>query len=84
VVGSRRYPGWFGWIAVVGAAGSAVAALLQIAASGEVQAAETLFFASSLVLTLWALALGMLMWRGHPDPVTDSLSLAPRVADLRP
>jgi len=84
VIGSLRYPGWFGWIAVVGAAGSAVAALLQIAASGEVQAAETLFFASSLVLTLWALALGMLMWRGHPDPVTDSLSLAPRVADLRP
>ena len=65
VVGSRRYPGWFGWIAVVGAAGSAVAALLQIAASGEVQAAETLFFASSLVLTLWALALGILMWREH-------------------
>jgi len=84
VIGSLRYPGWFGWIAVVGAAGSAVAALLQIAASGEVQAAETLFFASSLILTLWALALGILMWRGHAEPVTDSLSIAPRVADLRP
>ncbi len=84
VVGSRRHPGWFGWIAVVGAAGSAVAALLQIAASGEVQAAETLFFASSLVLTLWALALGILMWRGHADTIADTLSLAPTVADLRP
>ena len=84
VIGSRRHPAWFGWIAVVGAAGSAVAALLQIAASGEVQAAETLFFASSLVLTLWALALGMLMWRGHADIIADSLSLAPTVADPRP
>jgi hypothetical protein len=67
VVGRQRQPRWFGWIAVVGAGGSAVAALLQIAASGEVQAAETIFFASSLVLTLWALALGILMWREHGD-----------------
>jgi hypothetical protein len=84
VIRSQRYPGWFGGIAVVGAAGSAVAALLQIAASGEVQAAEILFFASSLVLTLWTLALGILMWRGYADPVTDSPSRASSVADLRP
>ena len=63
LVGSQRFPGWFGWIAVVGAGGSAVAALLQIGASGEVRAAETIFLASSLLLTLWTLALGILMWR---------------------
>ena len=84
VVGSPRYPGWFGWIAVVGAGGSAVAALLQIAASGEVQAAETIFFASSLLLTLWTLSLGILMWREHADTIADTLPLAPTVADLRP
>jgi hypothetical protein len=84
VAGSRRYPGWFGWIAVVGAGGSAVAALLQIAANGEVQAAETIFFASSLLLTLWTLALGILMWREQADAIADSLSLAPTVAHLGP
>jgi Domain of unknown function (DUF4386) len=65
VVGSRRFPGWFGWIAIIGAAGSTVAALLQIAANGEVQAAETTFLASSLLLTLWVLALGFRSWRGY-------------------
>jgi len=84
VIGSRRHPAWFGWIAVVGAAGSAIAALLQIAASGEVQAAENLFLVSSLLLTLWALALGILMWREHADAMADRLSLAPLVADIRP
>jgi len=81
VVASRRYSGWFGWIAIVGATGSGAAALLQIAASGEVQAAETVFFASSLLLTLWALALGILMWRRWADPTVDTLSLASAVPD---
>jgi hypothetical protein len=84
VVASRRYSRWFGWIAIVGAAGSAVAAFLQIAASGEVQTAETLFFASSLLLTLWALALGILMWRENADAIVDTLSLASPVRDLQP
>jgi len=83
VIGSRRYPGWFGWIAVVGAGGSTVAALLQIAASGEVQAAETIFFVSSLLLTLWTLSLGILMWRDHADTIADTLSLASTAVDLR-
>ncbi len=64
VAASRRFPGWFGWMAVVGAGGSAIAAVLQIAANGEVQAAETTFLGSSLLLTLWTLILGVLMWRG--------------------
>ena len=84
VIASRRYRGWFGWIAIVGAAGSMLAALLQIAASGEVQAAETIFFASSLLLTLWTLSLGILLWREHADTIADTPSLAPTVADLRP
>ena len=83
VIASRRYPSWFGWIAVAGAVGSAIAALLQIAASGEVQTAETLFFASSLILTLWALGLGIQMWRGSTDAIVDALSQAPR-GDRKP
>ena len=67
---SGRFPGWFGWPAVAGGAGAAAAGLLQLVSGGEVQAAETLFLAASLLLTLWAFALGVLLWR------------APAVADL--
>ena len=66
-VASRQFPSWFGWAAVVGAGGAAVAALLQIAASGEVQAAETIFLVSSLLLTFWTLAVGVLLWRRRAD-----------------
>ena len=60
---SGRFPAWLGWMAIASSVGSAVAALLQIANTGEVQAAETLFFASSLLVTLWAFAVGVLVWR---------------------
>lgn len=74
---SGRLPAWFGWVAVGGGLGSAIAALLQIVNSGEVQAAETLFFASSLLITLWALALGIQMWRGlAPAPASAGLRSA--------
>lgn len=77
VVGSRRFPGWFGWIAIVGAGGSVVAALLQIAANGDVQAAETTFLASSLLLTLWVLVLGIRIWRGYGNEGAPSFALGP-------
>ena len=63
LVQSGRFPVWLGWIAVASGVGSAIAALLQIANTGEVQTAETLFFASSLLATLWAFAVGVLVWR---------------------
>ncbi len=77
IIASRRFPGWFGWVALVGAAGSAIAALLQIAANGEVQAAETIFLASSIVLTVWTLAVGVRLWRGPALDVAGEPSLAP-------
>jgi hypothetical protein len=63
IVASRQFPVWLGWLAIVSGIGSAVAALLQIANTGEVQAAETLFFGSSLLVTAWAFAVGVLVWR---------------------
>ena len=84
VTASLRFPGWFGYVAVVGAGGSAVAAVLQIAANREVQAAETIFLGASLLLTLWTLALGFLMWRGSADAITGDTSVAPTVASYRP
>jgi hypothetical protein len=70
ILASRRYPARYGWVPIVGAAGSSVAALLQIALNGESQAAESIFLASSLLLTLWTLALGARLWRrGAPVPI---------------
>lgn len=68
LVQSGQFPAWLGWVAIVSGAGSAVAALLQIANTGEVQAAETLFFASSLLVTLWSFAVGVLVWRDGRAP----------------
>lgn len=59
---SRRLPAWYGWIPIVGGLGSTVAAIIQVAVGGEVQAAETTFLVSSLLLTGWAFAIGLRMW----------------------
>ncbi|MBA3583155.1 MAG: DUF4386 family protein [Gemmatimonadetes bacterium] len=64
---SGRFSGWLGWIAILGAGGATVAALLRIAATGDVQAAESIFLASSLLLTMWTLSMGILMWRRSAD-----------------
>ena len=76
LVMSGRFPAWLGWMAVTSGVGSAVAALLQIANTGEVQAAETLFFATSLLATLWAFAVGVLVWRDAREP-SDARTLGP-------
>jgi hypothetical protein len=81
---SRRFPAWYGWIATVGALGSGVAAVIQIAAGAEVQVAETLFLASSLLLTGWVFIVGLRMWQGLAAPAAGESRLAPAVADRRP
>jgi hypothetical protein len=60
-------PRWLGWLALAGGAGSVVASILQLAAGGEVQVAETLFLGSSMLLTLWAFAVGLVTWQGMPS-----------------
>lgn len=84
VVLSPSYPRWFGWIAIIAASGSALSALLQITASGEVQVAETLFFGSSLVLTLWTFALGVMLWRQPPAGASAVPALGPSLEPGRP
>jgi hypothetical protein len=68
ILASGRYPRRYGWTPIIGGAGSAVAALLQLAFNREVQTAETIFLMSSLLLTLWTLALGVRMWRNATAP----------------
>lgn len=66
---SGRFPGWFGWVAIFGAGGATVAALLRIAATEELQAAETIFLVSSVLLTIWTLSMGILMWRRSAEGI---------------
>ncbi|MEO6578636.1 MAG: DUF4386 family protein [Candidatus Limnocylindria bacterium] len=63
ILASRQLPAWFGWVALVGAVGSAIAAILQVAANGQVQVSETTFLVSSIVLTIWTIAVGVRLWR---------------------
>ena len=58
-------------LAAAGALLSGMAALLQIAAGGETQEAETLFLVGSIVLTAWVLILGLRLWRGLPVPAPE-------------
>lgn len=66
IVAGGPLPRWLGWVALAGGAGSIAASIIQLAAGGEVQVAETLFLVSSMLLTLWAFALGFVTWRGLP------------------
>lgn len=77
ILASRQFPAWFGWVALVGAAGSAIAALLQLAANGQVQAAETTFLVSSIVLTIWTFAVGVQLWRGTSWELAGEPTLVP-------
>jgi hypothetical protein len=76
----RQFPAWYGWMALAGGAGSAVAALLQIAHTGQVQAAETLFLASSLLITCWAFALGVFLWRAPAAVPSPTAGQTPATA----
>ncbi len=79
VVVSRRFPAWYGWVAIVGGTGSAIAALIQIAAGGEEQVAESMFLASSVLLTGWVFLIGLRMWRSEPGAVTGTGESVARV-----
>jgi len=76
VSASRRFPTGFGWIAVAGGGGSATGALFQIFNGGEVQAAETVVVAASLLIALCAFALGVMMWRADETAAPVALSAA--------
>jgi hypothetical protein len=65
---SRLLPLWYAALAAAGALLSGMAAMLQIAAGGETQEAETLFLVGSILLTAWVLLLGLRLWRGLPVP----------------
>lgn len=66
IVAGGPLPRWLGSVALAGGAGSITASIIQLAAGDEVKVDETLFLVSSMLLTLWAFALGFQTWRGLP------------------
>ncbi len=61
LVFSRAYPGWLGWIGVVGGAGSLAAGVSMFL--GTAIFPERLFIAFAVLVSLWMVAIGYLMWR---------------------
>ena len=61
------YPKWLGWVAVVGGVGIALIELV-IFSQGVSRVTSTFYVAAFLVVTLWLLAMGVLMWRKAGAP----------------
>lgn len=60
VVVSRRYPAWLGWIGVGGGAGSLAVGAMMFLGAGFVPSG--LFIAFAIVVSIWMLAMGILLW----------------------
>lgn len=60
----RTYPAWLGWVGVVGGAGSIVAGTTMFLGSGLF--AGGLYVPLAIVVSVWMVAMGALMWRRVP------------------
>ena len=58
---SRRYPAWLGWVGVAGGTASFLGGVLQFL--GVVPGSERLVIVPAQVVSLWMVAMGVLMWR---------------------
>ncbi len=56
------YPKWLGWVAVVGGVGGVLIQIVQFS-QGVSQATSGVYVASFLVVNLWLVVIGVLMWR---------------------
>ncbi len=67
VAWSNRFPGWFGYVAVVSGTFAVLTGLLM-AVEGQTQLyGYVVFPVLALVSMLWAIVLGTMMWRRVPD-----------------
>lgn len=76
VVTSRRYPVWLGWIGVAGGAASLAGGVLQFL--GLIPGSERLVIVPAQVVSLWMVAMGVLMWRMAAQPDTRTQRAMPR------
>ena len=56
------YPKWLGWVAVVGGVGGVLIQIVQFS-QGVSLVTSGVYVASFLVVTLWLVVMGVLMWR---------------------
>ena len=61
VVLDRSYPAWLGWVGVVGGAGSVASGIMMFLSVGTFPGRPYIAFA--LVVSVWMVAMGVLMWR---------------------
>ena len=61
VVLDRSYPTWLGWLGVVGGLGSLICGVTMFLGVGL--GPKRLFILFALVVSLWMVAMGILMWR---------------------
>ena len=72
VVLDRSYPAWLGWLGVVGGLGSLLCGVTMFLGVGL--GPERLFIVFALVVSLWMVAMGILMWR---RPATTTAKTRP-------
>ncbi len=65
LLSSRRFPAWLGWLGLVGGLGSVSAGIAQ-AYTGFSALAMLLSMSASTVLLVWAIAVGVVLWRLAP------------------
>jgi hypothetical protein len=63
VLTSDTYPKWLGWVAVVASIASAMIGLNQAYRGASVFVTNVLFPIFSLIITVWVLVMGILLWR---------------------
>jgi hypothetical protein len=68
VVYSRRSPTWLGWVGVVGGLGSLLAGMLMFVGASFIP--RWLFIIFAVIVSLWMVAMGWLMWRRAGDLTT--------------
>ena len=68
---SRRFPGWLGWVGLLGGLGTIAAGVAQ-AYTGFSALAMALSMPASCLLLLWALVVGVFLWRLAPRLVGEN------------
>jgi len=66
IVLGARYPMWLGWVGLVDGLGAIAAGMAQ-ASTGFSDLSMTLSMITSVILLVWALAVGVLMWQVIPQ-----------------
>ncbi len=76
---SPRYPAWLGWIGVVGGAGSLLGGVLQFL--GFIPGSERLVIVPAQIVSLWMVAMGVLMWLRARQPEMGKPPTRPAVSE---